>query len=91
MTLLKQEIIERRVIQCIDDSLKGYFDGIVVEKESKLLEDLGADSLDYVVIVMDLEVEFSIDISDADMVSWKSVQDVINYITKKMEEKENGK
>lgn len=46
-------------------------------------EDLGADSLDVVELVMALEDEFDIKIPDEDVSEIKTVQDAVNYITKK--------
>ena len=89
MTLLEQEILEGRVIQNIEDTLSPDFDEMKVEKEAQLFEDLGADSLDMMTILMGLEEEFEIEIEDLVLSTWKSVQDIINYITKRMEE-ENG-
>ncbi|MGB4589288.1 MAG: acyl carrier protein [Clostridiaceae bacterium] len=43
-------------------------------------EDLGADSLDIVEIVMALEEEFDIEISDEEAENAKSVGDVVNYL-----------
>ncbi|WP_312650055.1 acyl carrier protein [Proteiniclasticum sp.] len=44
-------------------------------------EDLGADSLDIVEIVMALEEEFDIEISDDEAEQAKSVGDVVNYLS----------
>ncbi len=46
-------------------------------------EDLGADSLDVVELVMAFEEEFGIDIPDDDVTSLKTVQDAVDYITGK--------
>ncbi len=43
-------------------------------------EDLGADSLDVVELVMALEEEFGTDIPDDDVNNLKTVQDAVNYI-----------
>jgi acyl carrier protein len=43
-------------------------------------DDLGADSLDVVELVMELEDQFQIEISDEDALKIRTVQDVINYI-----------
>lgn len=47
------------------------------------LEDLGADSLDMVELIMAIEEEFGIDIPDEDAEGLKSVGDTINYIQEK--------
>jgi acyl carrier protein len=46
------------------------------------LEDLGADSLDLVEVIMAIEDEFDVQIKDEDLESIKSVGDLINYINK---------
>lgn len=48
--------------------------------ESKLQEELGVDSLDLVEIVMSLEEEFDLDISDKDAEKLITFQDVVNYV-----------
>ena len=60
-----------------------------IKEEARLYEDLYVDPVDMIMLAMDLEEEFDIEIKDEVVPSWKSVQDVINYITKRMEEK-NG-
>ena len=52
--------------------------------DAKLYEDLDADSLDCLEIVMDLEEEFSIEISDDDTDHIKTVQDFISLVEKKL-------
>lgn len=46
------------------------------------LEDLGADSLDLVEVIMAIEDEFDVQIKDEDLENLKSVGDLINYINK---------
>lgn len=46
------------------------------------LEDLGADSLDMVEVIMAVEDEFDVQIKDEDLETLKSVGDLINYISK---------
>ena len=48
--------------------------------EAKFIEDLGADSLDIVELVMALEEEFTIDIPDEDADKLKTVGDAMNYL-----------
>ena len=55
-------------------------DASTVTPESKIKEDLGADSLDVVELVMALEEKFDIEIPDEKAESIKTVQDAINYI-----------
>ena len=47
---------------------------------STFIDDLGADSLDIVELIMAFEEEFNVEISDEIAEKMKTVQDVINYI-----------
>jgi acyl carrier protein len=49
--------------------------------ESRLIEDLGGDSLDTVELVMAFEDEFELEIPDEDADKFKTVQNVIDYLT----------
>lgn len=51
-----------------------------VTVESKIVEDLGADSLDVVELVMALEEKFNIEIPDSEAEKLKSISDVLTYI-----------
>jgi acyl carrier protein len=51
-----------------------------VKPEASFKEDLGADSLDVVELVMELEDEFDLEISDEDAEKIATVGDVVNYI-----------
>jgi acyl carrier protein len=51
-----------------------------VVAEAKFIEDLGADSLDTVELVMAFEEEFSIEVPDEDAEKLQSVGDVVKYI-----------
>lgn len=57
-----------------------------VKSDARFVEDLGADSLDTVELVMALEEEFGIEIPDEDAERAKTVKDVIEYISKKYTE-----
>ena len=48
--------------------------------EAKFIEDLGADSLDIVELVMALEEEFGLDIPDEEADKLKTVGDAMNYL-----------
>jgi acyl carrier protein len=54
-----------------------------VSLESNFADDLGADSLDQVELVMALEEEFDIEISDEDAEKITTVKDAVSYITNK--------
>jgi len=51
-----------------------------VKPESKFVEDLGADSLDVVELIMALEEKFEIQIPDSEAEKIQTVQDIVNYI-----------
>ena len=51
-----------------------------VTMEASFIDDLGADSLDIVELIMALEEEFDIEIPDADAEKVVSVSDVVEYI-----------
>jgi acyl carrier protein len=53
-----------------------------VKLESDFVEDLGADSLDVVELVMALEEKFEIEIPDSAAEQIKTVKDVVDYIEK---------
>ena len=51
-----------------------------ISPESSFIEDLGADSLDLVELIMSMEDEFGLEISDEDAESIITVQDAVNFI-----------
>lgn len=53
-----------------------------VKQESKFVDDLGADSLDLVELIMSLEDKFQIEINDTDAEKILTVQDALDYIAK---------
>ena len=59
-----------------------------VTPEASFIDDLGADSLDTVELVMALEEEFGVEIPDEDAEKITTVGDAIKYIEEKMESKQ---
>ena len=55
-------------------------DASTIQPESRLIEDLKADSLDVVAMVMEMETEFGIEIPDEDLTKLKTVADAMRYI-----------
>lgn len=51
-----------------------------VEPEASFVDDLDADSLDLVELIMSLEEEFGLEIADEEAESIRTVQDAVNYI-----------
>tara|TARA_Y100000589_G_C26620707_1_gene414040 strand:+ start:236 stop:478 length:243 start_codon:yes stop_codon:yes gene_type:complete len=70
--------IEERVRAIIAEQLDQDESEIV--PEASFIDDLGADSLDLVELVMHMEEEFDVEIPDDDAENIRSVQDAINYI-----------
>jgi acyl carrier protein len=73
-----EKTIESKVISIIVEQLGVKEDQVV--PEAKFIEDLGADSLDTVELVMALEEEFGIEVPDEEAEKLQSVSDVIKYI-----------
>ena len=72
------EEISERVKSIIVEQL-----GVTMEEvtpEASFIDDLGADSLDIVELIMALEEEYGVDIPDQDAEKIHSVKDVISYI-----------
>ena len=76
--------IETRVKEIITEQLG--VDEKEVTPDASFIDDLGADSLDTVELVMALEEEFDIEISDEDAEKIITVVDAINYITENAKE-----
>ncbi len=70
--------IDEKVKKIIEEKLSVNADQIT--NEAKFAEDLKADSLDTVELVMALEDEFGLDIPDEEADKIKTVQDAIDYI-----------
>ncbi len=51
-----------------------------VTPEASLSEDLGADSLDAVELIMAIEEEFDVEIEDSEATKIKTVQDILDYL-----------
>ena len=54
-----------------------------IAMESKVIDDLGADSLDVVEMLMTLEDEFNVTVTDEESVGLKTVGDIVNLIDSK--------
>ena len=76
----------------MSDTTEGKIKDIIVEQlgveagqvnpEAKMIEDLGADSLDAVELVMAIEEEFGIEVPDEEAEKLTSVGDIIGYVKK---------
>lgn len=71
--------MEEKIIKLIAEKLSKKVDEI--KPSSRLVEDLGADSLDVVEMIITLEDEFGITLPDEEVANMKTVADVVKYIT----------
>jgi acyl carrier protein len=71
--------VEQKVKNIIADQLGVGEDEI--KPTASFIEDLGADSLDIVELVMAMEEEFEVEIPDEEAENIKTVQDAVNYVT----------
>ena len=76
---MSDKSIETRVKEIIVDQLGVNADQVTLE--AKFVEDLGADSLDTVELVMAFEEEFDIEVPDEEAEKLQAVGDVVTYIT----------
>jgi acyl carrier protein len=73
-----KDSIESKIIQIVAEQLSLREDDI--KADARFVEDLGADSLDIVELIMEMEEEFDIEIPDEDVEKMLAVQDVIDYV-----------
>ena len=73
----------------IFDKVKEYIlmqlpiDGSRVSESARMVEDLGADSANLMMLIMDLETEFNLTVEDEALGNIKTVGDIVDYIQKK--------
>jgi acyl carrier protein len=79
---------EERIIQIVCDNLGVNKEQVT--RNTSFQEDIGADSLDIVELVMELEEEFEITIPDEEAEKIKTVGQAIDYIEAKLKEKGSG-
>ena len=73
--------LEERVIEIIMEQLDVTREECV--PEAAFIGDLGADSLDLVELIMEMEENFGLQIADEDLEKIRTVQDVIDYLRSK--------
>ena len=74
----KEKSVEDRVFQAIHDEMRMPTDGLSLK--TRFVEDLGADELDMVELVMEIEEEFGFAISSEDAEKFNTVGDVVSYV-----------
>lgn len=62
----------------------GLEDDVVIKRETSMMKDLEADSLDAVEIIMALEDEFDIEIPDEDAEKFENIGGIVDYIESKI-------
>lgn len=72
------QAIEQRVLSIIADQLRVAEEEI--KPESRFIEDLGADSLDIVELIMAMEEEFETEIPDEEAEKIRTVNDVVSFL-----------
>jgi acyl carrier protein len=77
--------VEERVIEIVSENLGVNKDQVT--RSTAFIEDLGADSLDIVELVMELEEEFEITIPDDQAEKIKTVGEAIDYIERELGKK----
>ena len=77
-----EKTVSQRVIEIIVEQLKVSPEEVTLE--ASFIDDLGADSLDLVELIMAMEEEFGLEISDEDAEKIQTVQDAVSYITEHM-------
>ncbi len=77
---MTRQDLENKIIELVADKLGISNSEITMEADFR--RDLSADSLDVSELIMSLENEFSIRVPESDMVSLKTVGNVVDYIEK---------
>ncbi len=79
---MSPEEIVKSVEELVRDSLN--VDSSRIQPDASFIDDLGADSLDIVELVMAIEKHFGIEIPDEDAEKISTVQDAVVYITDRL-------
>ncbi|MDR1773450.1 MAG: acyl carrier protein [Clostridioides sp.] len=68
-----------KIVEIIKDQL-GVEDDVVITAETSLVNDLEADSLDAVEIMMAIEDEFGVEIPDEEAQNFKTIGDIVKFV-----------
>jgi acyl carrier protein len=85
MSMIQEEMMDKnemykKVVEIIANQLG--VDREIITPEANVVDDLGADSLDVVELVMALEEAFSLEIPDEDAEKIRTVKDIFDYLGK---------
>jgi len=80
--MVNKEEIFPKIVPIIAEQLKIKPEEI--KPDSKFIDDLGADSLDAVEIVMGIEERFNVEIPDEEIDKIKTVKDIVDYLARKI-------
>lgn len=75
---MERSEVTKRVLNVVSENLGAPLDKI--EESSHVQEDLGADSLDVVELVMALEEEFEMEITDEDAEKLMTIKEIVDFI-----------
>ncbi|MEI6608518.1 MAG: acyl carrier protein [Deltaproteobacteria bacterium] len=73
--------LEEKVIKLVMEQLDVTKEECVLE--ASFIDDLGADSLDLVELIMEMEEAFGVEIADEELEKIRTIKDVIEFLTKK--------
>ncbi|KJF25992.1 acyl carrier protein [Clostridium aceticum] len=76
-------MVFEKVVNIIREQL-GVEDSQAITKETSLMADLEADSLDAVEIIMAIEDEFGVEIADDEAEGFKNIGDIVAYVEKNL-------
>ena len=79
---MKMEEVQAKLKEIVIERLNAEEDQI--KPEASFVEDLGADSLDIVELIMGIEEEFDIEIPDEDAEKLTTVEEAMNYVKSKL-------
>lgn len=73
--------LEEKVIKLVMEQLEVTKEECSLE--ASFIDDLGADSLDLVELIMEMEEAFGVEIADEELEKIRTIKDVIDFLTKK--------
>lgn len=71
--------VEEQAVECVA-FVMGFEEDGMVKRDQHLINDLGADSIDLMELIIDLELSFNIKIPDEEAESFTTVESIIEYL-----------